>query len=175
MKPIISLSRNILILCLCLVALAGLNCRRRSDRASDHESKITVFSPRDERMLGPYYEVGEKFLMFLPLVTLDEDWQPQGRLAQRWEHSPDYREWTFHLRQDVRWHDGVPVTAEDIKFSMELLSHPDVLRSEAWLDAKITARDDYTLAITFSKPTDALDHWWEVYYPKHLLEGLAAV
>ncbi|MHC4632261.1 MAG: hypothetical protein ACYS9C_13485, partial [Planctomycetota bacterium] len=43
MKPIIiNLSRNILILCLCLIAPACLHCRRRSDRASDHESKITL-------------------------------------------------------------------------------------------------------------------------------------
>jgi peptide/nickel transport system substrate-binding protein len=172
MKPIINLSRNILILCLCLVALAGLHCRRRSDRASTHESKITILHNGDEYVLGPQWNEWARFLVSLPLVTPDEDLEPQGRLAQRWEHSPDCREWTFHLRQDVRWHDGVPVTAEDIKFSMELLSHPDVLRSDYWLDAKITARDDYTLAITFSKPTDALDHWWAVYYPKHLLEGL---
>ncbi len=102
MKPIINLSRNIVILCLCLIALAGLHCRRRSDRASAHESKITVWYIGDERVLGPYWEMPAKFLVFLPLVTPDEDWEPQGRLAQRWEHSPDYREWTFHLRQDVR-------------------------------------------------------------------------
>ncbi|MHC4632955.1 MAG: ABC transporter substrate-binding protein [Planctomycetota bacterium] len=171
MKPIINLSRNILILCLCMVVLAGLHCRRRSDRASVQESKITIWSEADERILGPSRDENAKFLVFLPLVSLDEDREPQGRLAQRWEHSPDYREWTFHLRQDVRWHDSVPVTADDIKFSMELLSHPDVLLSYSWLDAKITARDDYTLAITFSKPTDPLD-WWDVYYPKHLLEDL---
>ena len=172
MKPIVNLSRNIVILCLCLIALAGLHCRRKSDRASAHESKITIRYNGDERVLGPYWEVPAKFLVFLPLVSPDEDWEPQGRLAQRWEHSPDYREWTFHLRQDVRWHDGVPVTAEDIKFSIELLSHPDVLLSGSWLDAKITARDDSTLTIIFTKPSYPLDDWWDVYYPKHLLEDL---
>ncbi len=180
MKPIVNLSRNIVILCLCLIALACLHCRRRNDRASVHESKITIWYRYDEYVLGPHWNEWPRFLVFLPLVAPDEDLEPQGRLAQRWEHSPDYRKWTFHLRQDVRWHDGVPVTAEDIKFSMELLSHPDVLWSDAWLDAKITTRDDYTLAITFSKPTDvskptnASNHWWgwDVYYPKHLLEDL---
>jgi peptide/nickel transport system substrate-binding protein len=155
MKPIINISRNILILCLCLVALAGLHCKRRGDRTSAHESKI-------------------KFLVFLPLVTLDEDLEPQGRLAQRWEHSPDYREWTFHLRQDVWWHDGVPVTADDIKFSIEMFASPDVpFYSAFWYDIEtITVCDDFTLAITFSKPTNVLDCWWDVYYPKHLLEDL---
>ncbi|MCH7921110.1 MAG: hypothetical protein IIC50_24465, partial [Planctomycetes bacterium] len=43
-----------------------------------------------------------------------------GRLARRWEHSPDYREWTYHLRTDVRWHDGVSVTAYDIAFTIDV-------------------------------------------------------
>ncbi len=174
MKPIVNLSRNILILCLCLVALAGLHCRRRSDRASAHESKITIWYRYDEYVLGPHWNEFPRFLVFLPLVTPDEDLEPQGRLAQRWEHSQDYREWTFHLRQDVRWHDGVPVTADDIKFSIELFASPDApLYKAFWLDIEtITARDDFTLAITFSKPTNALDCWWDVYYPKHLLEDL---
>ncbi len=169
MKPIINLSRNIVILCLCLIAPACLHCRRRSDSSSMHESKITVFSPYD--WLSPGYDAYERFLVFLPLVSFDKDREPQGQLAQRWEHSQDYREWTFHLRQDVRWHDGVPVTAEDIRFSMELLSHPDVRLSYYGLDAKITVRDDFTLAITFPQPAYALNEWC-VYYPKHILEGL---
>jgi ABC-type transport system substrate-binding protein len=55
------------------------------------------------------------FLMFIPLVNWDEEGQPQPRLLERWEHSKDYTEWTFYLRKDVKWHDGKPVTAHDVK------------------------------------------------------------
>jgi ABC-type transport system substrate-binding protein len=36
--------------------------------------------------------------------------------------SPDYHTWTIRLRKDMRWHDGVPVTAHDIKFTLDLMS-----------------------------------------------------
>ena len=44
-----------------------------------------------------------------------------GHLATSWEPSPDYREWTYHFRTDVRWHDGVPVTAHDIAFTIDVM------------------------------------------------------
>lgn len=40
-------------------------------------------------------------------------------LAERWEVSPDSRTITFHLRPDARFHDGAPVTAEDVRWSIE--------------------------------------------------------
>jgi len=42
------------------------------------------------------------------------------KLAESVGYSADYRTWTISLRKDVKWHDGVPVTAHDVKFSMEL-------------------------------------------------------
>ncbi|MCL6430424.1 MAG: ABC transporter permease subunit [Anaerolineae bacterium] len=38
-------------------------------------------------------------------------------LAERWEESDDGMTWTFWLRQDAKWHDGVPLTAEDVAFT----------------------------------------------------------
>ena len=40
-------------------------------------------------------------------------------LAERWEESDDGMTWTFWLRQDVRWHDGMPLTAEDVAFTFQ--------------------------------------------------------
>lgn len=46
-------------------------------------------------------------------------------LAERWEVSPDGLAWVFHLRRGVRWHDGVPFTSRDVRFTFEYLSrHP---------------------------------------------------
>ncbi|MEO7682590.1 MAG: ABC transporter substrate-binding protein, partial [Gemmatimonadaceae bacterium] len=50
----------------------------------------------------------------IPLMALTDKGEYEGRLAERWEHSPDFREWTYYLRQGVRWHDGHPLTAHDI-------------------------------------------------------------
>ncbi len=42
-------------------------------------------------------------------------------LALRWEHTPDFKEWTFVLRSDVYWHDGTRLTAADVKFWLDLV------------------------------------------------------
>ena len=94
----------------------------------------------------------------------------QPQLAEDWEHSPDYRTWTIHLRSDVKWHDGRPVTAHDIKFSMELWAHPDVGMSAP--GSTITVLDDFTLKVVHKKPSRDILNDWQVFYPKHLLENL---
>ncbi len=155
-----------------LLVGAALSCGRSDDHAGSPDSTITVLYDADERIFGPYWSMEAWFLMFLPLVTYDANGDIVGRLARSWAHSPDFRSWTFHLRPDVRWHDGEPVTAGDVKFSIELSAHPDILHDDAWHDVdSIAVRDDTTLTIFSGRPKDARDTW-NVYWPKHLLEGL---
>ena len=48
-------------------------------------------------------------------------------LAESWTHSDDGLTWTFHLRQDVTWHDGVPFTARDVAFTFnDIIYNPDI-------------------------------------------------
>ena len=46
-------------------------------------------------------------------------------LAVRWKQSEDGKEIVFHLRDGVRWHDGKPLTAEDVKFTYDFCSQPE--------------------------------------------------
>ena len=108
--------------CVCCMTLAVAGCDRGEDPAYSGGSTITVLYPTDERALGPEYDLPAQFLMFLPLVARNIDGELEGRLAHSWEPSSDYRTWTIRLRTDVRWHDGVQVTAHDIAFTVELLS-----------------------------------------------------
>ncbi|GAI47865.1 unnamed protein product [marine sediment metagenome] len=48
------------------------------------------------------------------------DYEPVPRLATSWE-TEDRKTWTYHLRHDAVFHDGVPVTAEDVAFTLEYL------------------------------------------------------
>jgi peptide/nickel transport system substrate-binding protein len=106
------------------------------------------------------------FLIFLPLVESMYGYQePQPALAERWERSEDYKEWTFFLRKDVKWHDGVPVTAHDIKFTFDL-------RGKLKLGVgTLEILDDYAFKAIYPEPRDGLDSY-DVFYPKHLLENL---
>ena len=171
MKPIINLSRNILILCLCLMTLTCLHCRRRSDRASDHESKITLLCMDEDEHSVFRDGGGTQFLVFIPLVDKDEEGQPQPRLLERWEHSNDYTEWTFYLRKDVKWHDGKPVTAHDVKFTLELITDPNILYEYRSFE-EITVIDNFTYRIRSNRPFNAPTYSWFGICPKHLLEGL---
>jgi peptide/nickel transport system substrate-binding protein len=66
-------------------------------------------------------------LRFLPLIRYDSRGDPIPALAERWELTPaagDSLSVTFHLRTDVRWHDGEPTTASDVIFTYARVLDP---------------------------------------------------
>ena len=155
-----------------MLTLAAAGCGRPNNRAQATHSAITVLTYGDEEALSPFSFHTAQFLVFLPLVARSATGELEGRLARSWEHSPDYHTWTVHLRTDVRWHDGVPVTAHDIKFTMDLLSHPDVALETPGAYS-IAVLDDSTYTVTYKiRPRVSFPDDWMVYYPKHLLETL---
>jgi len=151
------------------ITLAVPGCDGGEQKRGEGLAVTVLYPTTDERGLGPEYDSPAQFLMFLPLVARNAQGQLEGRLAKSWEPAPDYQTWTIHLREDVRWHDGVPVTAHDIEFSMRLLSRPDVgyLAPGA---VSISVLDDYAFTYTSSTATPLSDY--RTYYPKHLLENL---
>jgi peptide/nickel transport system substrate-binding protein len=151
-----------------LALLSG--CDGATDRVGYRRSTVALAYCCGDRVLSPMMDANARLLVFLPLVGHDQRGEPEGRLARSWDHSPDHREWTYHLRTDVQWHDGVPVTADDVKFTVDLWSHPDI----TWYGAAESTEvlDDSTVVVRYLEPTDALRYQpWLVYYPKHLLEN----
>jgi len=67
-----------------------------------------------------------RFVLFTPLVRLDEELRPRPRLAREWEFDPDSSAVVFRLREDLRWHDGEPVTARDVAFTFRRVKDPAV-------------------------------------------------
>lgn len=85
---------------------------------------------------------------------------PTG-LAERWEISPDGRTYTFYLRPNVRWSDGQPVTAQDVKFTYDALASPLVrspYRDRSVGIAQVDARDAATLVVSLTGPNCAVLH-----------------
>jgi peptide/nickel transport system substrate-binding protein len=64
-------------------------------------------------------------LLFRGLTRLGPAGTIQPDLASDWAMSANGRTWTFDLRDDVRWHDGQLVTADDVVFTIRSLQHPD--------------------------------------------------
>lgn len=165
-------SRCLIAVCICIITFAGIRCGRKEAQAKSESATLNVLWSGDERFLGPAADDAPKLLMFLTLAEFrNQEGEVIGRLAERWRHSADLHEWTFYLRKNVRWHDGVPVTAHDIKFTMELMSHPSVLKIPPNAIEEIEVIDDFAFRITFAEPKAEISGW-TVYYPKHLLENL---
>lgn len=102
--------------------------------------------------------------------------QPGPGLASSWDVDPGSREWTFHLREGVRFHDGTPFDAEAVVFALdrvmdagsEFYSATDGGRAGAWVRQieAYRAADPLTVVITTVAPYAWL-HWdlLHVYFP----------
>ncbi len=108
-------------------------------------------------------------LLFEPLFrgSYTRPGEVVGALVTGWEPSEDYRTWTYHLRSDVLWHDGMPVTAEDVKFTEDLRQHPEVGVPDT---REVRVLNDTTVEITYLVPMNPTP--WRGVLPKHLLEHL---
>ena len=82
-------------------------------------------------------------LIFSGLTRLDgpERWYPT--FAESWQIGADGRSYTFQLRADATWHDGVPVTADDAVFTFTLLQNKDLPANpdlvSLWQNVKVSA------------------------------------
>lgn len=134
---------------------------------------LTILFESNDYVLGPSRDDHPKFLVFEPLVRGGGSAPARPALAERWEHSNDFRTWTYHLRHGVRWHDGAPFTARDVAFSLRLFRRPEIMsHGFALLVDSILVPDDHTLVLSFSRPVRDGLPVWPVYYPRHLLESL---
>jgi peptide/nickel transport system substrate-binding protein len=94
--------------------------------AATSSAWLRIGTPMQVRVANPLVDYSYNIFAMLAthdtLVRFDAAMQPLPQLALAWEVSPDGRQWRFRLRNDARWHDGRPVTAEDVKFTFEYLA-----------------------------------------------------
>jgi peptide/nickel transport system substrate-binding protein len=105
-----------------------------------------------------------------------------GDLAKSWEWAKDGKSITFHLWENAKWSDGVPVTAEDVVFSLDRMTDPHKsrprVRNLAPYYASSEAIDSHTVKVhtKFPHPAALLPFLavdYMVIMPKHVLEGRA--
>jgi peptide/nickel transport system substrate-binding protein len=72
-------------------------------------------------------------------------------VAERWERAADGRSWTFYLRKGLKFHNGDPVTAHDVKFSLERIMSPESISSGAAALRRavesIEVKDEHTVRV----------------------------
>src|SRR4051812_25957379 len=118
-----------------------------------------------------------RFMLFTPLIQYDAKLKAVPWLAESWQLSDSSV--VFKLRSDVKWHDGQPVTAEDVKFTFDLAKDTTAasLLGSAYLGLvkSATVVDPHTIRFDFTAPhAQALDDFWWAPLPKHLLKDVPA-
>jgi peptide/nickel transport system substrate-binding protein len=116
-------------------------------------------------------------VIFSTLIKFsDPDLLPIGDLAESWDVSGDGLEWTFNLKTNATWHDGEPVTSDDIVFTINgIWLNPDVsyyLRGNFATIEEAEAVDDHTVALHMHQASYSLP--WMLGYlanilPEHIL------
>lgn len=94
--------------------------------------------------------VGQWFVGTLIAMNVDDEYIPY--LAESWDISEDGLVWTFNLRDDVKFHNGDPVTAHDWVWTFQRAQDPELaapVSGQALKEAVVEALDDYVLRVTF--------------------------
>jgi len=110
-------------------------------------------------------------------MKLNHQGELVGDLAESYEISEDQLNYTFHLRKEIKWHDGERLTADDIIFTVQTIQNPDFnspLRIN-WKGVRVEKVDDYTVKfILKSAYSPFLNNLTFGILPKHLWEFIGA-
>ncbi len=113
-------------------------------------------------------------LMYSGLVALGPGDSLVPSLAEDWSTTVDGLTWQFRLRDDARWHDGTPVTAHDVAWTVGVLQDADYTGPGAasWRDVTVTEVDQWTIRFQLTTALGGfLQAATQPIAPAHLLEG----
>lgn len=117
---------------------------------STKTAQLRPLDPQERDMMSIYD------LLYDGLVTIDDDYLPQPCLAESWEESGSGKTWTFHLRKDVLFSDGTPLTAADVVATAQYIldrANDDASSNKGYyvnlkyFISRISATDDYTVVV----------------------------
>lgn len=170
--------KKVVILTAIVLLAAGIFVGCAKEGAPSVESgKTLIYGSGDYTGINPaLYEHGEiNSLLFIGLTAHDGADSIVPAAAERWEYDESAFSYTFHLREGLTFHDGEPLGAEDVKFTLEAIMDPvngSEIASNYEEIKSILVIDDKTVEIKLSAPNFAiLDYLTVGILPKHLLEG----
>jgi peptide/nickel transport system substrate-binding protein len=156
--------------------------------AADDDTTLRVGTTQDLDSMNPFETalvVGfEAFtLNYELLVAFDQNLEAAPGFAESWTPNADKTEYTFKIPADKKWSDGEPATAEDARFTFQLVL--DALASEdesmclGYLDpyvansgvTEVAAPDATTFVVTLEAPNDRILQTYVPILPKHIWES----
>jgi peptide/nickel transport system substrate-binding protein len=143
---------------LLLATLCILSSASPALAAPEGTLTVAVATFGNERWL-PHLYVGAEDVVLKPmyenLLTRDAKGELAPMLAERWKMADGGRTWTFHLRKGIKFHNGDPFTAEDVKFTFMSVAKEgsaNSLAPEFRLIKSIEVEDPATVTLRFEKP-----------------------
>jgi peptide/nickel transport system substrate-binding protein len=129
---------------------------------------------------SPLYAVSEvdssvSRLIFASLLSYNNQNQLVGDLADGWTVSPDGTVYTVHLRPNLRWQDGQPLTAADVVFTYQTIQEPDAESPlfSSWQDVKVAEVNSQTVSFTLPNPLSSFPYsLTNGIVPKHILGSM---
>src|SRR5216683_2451878 len=144
----------------------------------DSPASMSILEEATRATLQPMMHVFNNLVMYKQDVAQTSLQSVISDLATSWSWSEDGTELTFPLRHGVKWHDGKPFTAKDVKCTWDLLmgTGTDKLRvnpRKSWYEnvQEVTIRGDYEVTFHLKQPQPALlallASGWSPIYPCH--------
>jgi peptide/nickel transport system substrate-binding protein len=152
----------------CLL-LTGAACARSAPTVGELHYGLTLIPTGIDPHVNASSELGIPLAsVYDTLVFRDDQGGFVPGLARQWDVSPDGRQYTFHLRRDVRFQDGTPFNAQAVKVNLERILDPATHSQKArfMVDAvqSVTVLDDYTVRLDLEEPfAPLLDSLSQVY------------
>ena len=145
----------------------------------DSPASMSILEESTRAAEEPMMSVFNNLVMYDQHVAQNSMQSIVPDLALRWELSEDGKELTFPLHQGVKWHDGKPFTAADVKCTWDLLMGlgKDKLRvnpRKSWYDnvESVTTKGDFEVTFHLKRPQPALlallASGWAPIYPCHI-------
>lgn len=140
----------------CLLLAAGVllnlaGCENERTSANRLAGSLRVGTPMQVRTANLLVDYGYNIFAMLAthetLVRFDPAMRPLPQLAAAWQASADGRQWRFRLRADAIWHDGRPVSAEDVVFTFDYLAAHH--QASAWMRTLIDRIQVNGATVTF--------------------------
>lgn len=161
-------------------ALGGLSDEGDTPQAPQYGGTLVEASIGDATNLiwplatdGGSHAIADK--IYVGLLKYDRNIELVPYAAESYEVLDDGKLLRFKLREDIRWFDGEPLTAEDVQFTYELMVNPETPTAYAGdflmvKEFRLTGK--YTFEVTYEKPfSRALVTWAHGILPRHVLEG----
>jgi peptide/nickel transport system substrate-binding protein len=136
---------------------------------SAHAKTFKFAFQGDLNALDPYahnetFTLGALANVMEGLVTRDKNLKIAPVLAERWEIVEPTR-WRFHLRKGVKFHNGEPLTADDVLFSAERAMSPESdIRTRLPAKMKVEKVDDHTVDFVLAVPNPILHAEWDSWF-----------